>query len=70
MDVFSQNYPDFDNFPLQVSKETWSITHKQLISMKVCPLSKGGEGSDPKSKLFGMNYGRITKSGYGKNQWV
>ena len=38
--------------------------------MKVCLLSKGGEGSDPISTLFGMNYGRITKSGYGKNQWV
>jgi hypothetical protein len=27
--------------------------------MKVLILSKGGEGSNPKSKLFGMNFGSI-----------
>jgi len=31
-------------------------------------MSKGEGGSNPKSKLFVMNFGRITKSGYGKNQ--
>ena len=37
--------------------------------MKVCLLSKGvGEGSDPKSILFGMNFGRNTKSGNSTNQ--
>ena len=35
--------------------------------MKVCLLSKG-EGVGPKSKLFGINFGRMTKSGYGNNQ--